>query len=87
MQLKQHQYRPRTITGAVARGWHVVKIARRQDLSYYGIRNLVNHMISGRYIEEYDLRGGGTFAFEVAEDATRVNLRLNFFRNLVDQKV
>ena len=78
---RQRPYRPRTVNGAVKRGWHFVKIARREDLSYFGILNVVDRITQGRCIHGYDLQGGGTFAFELAEDATRVNLRLNFFRN------
>ena len=70
---------PMTISAANKRKWTIIDIPRREDLSYVGILNRVSKHTKGRWIHKYDFSGGGTFAFESFDDATLVNLQLNFF--------
>ena len=80
MSESKRRYRPRSVNGAARHGWHVVRIAKQQTRSYIGVLIEIDRMIQGRYINQYDWQGGGTLAFELAEDATLVNLQYNFFR-------
>lgn len=66
---------PRTIRGAVKRGWPVVRIMGREDISYMGIVNCVSRETKGFYLNRYDMAGGGWFAFEDPADAVFIQMK------------
>ena len=72
---EKRPYSPRTINSAIKHGWYSLHIPKQEDLSYIGIMNTVDRLISGRYKQSYDLQGGGSFAFENTEDFTIIKLR------------
>lgn len=67
--------RPRSIRGAMKRGWTVVRILGREDISWMGILNKVNKLASGYSVNRYDMSGGGWMAFENPADAVVVQLK------------
>ena len=68
---------PRTVKGAAKRGWTVVYIPRREDLSWAGICNWIYSNAVGKFIPDYRFRGDGNVAFEQQEDAVKAVLFLN----------
>lgn len=66
---------PKTISAAKKRGWRTLRIKRREDLTYFGIRNCVSRITQGRWVDEYDTVGGGEFAFEDDRDLVIVKLK------------
>ena len=71
--------RPRTVRGALRRGWRPVIIKRREDLSWVGILNHIQYMTEGAFVSNYDLQGGGTVAFELEKDALIAQMRFGHF--------
>lgn len=67
--------KPRTIRGAIKRGWPVVRILGREGISYVGIMLAIDRSICGRYVQRYDTMGGGWFAFEEPADAVLVQMK------------
>ena len=67
--------KPRSIRGAVKRGWPVVRIMGRDDISWMGILNRVSRLTGGYSVNRYDLAGGGWIAFENPADAVAVQLK------------
>jgi hypothetical protein len=67
--------RPRTVRGAEKRGWPVVRIMGREDISWMGILNRVGRLTSGYAVNRYDMSGGGWMAFENPADAVMVQMK------------
>ncbi len=67
--------KPRTIRGAIKRGWVTVRVPRQENLSYVGILNRISRLTTGTFINEYDMHGGGYVAFENPRDAVIVQLK------------
>jgi hypothetical protein len=66
---------PKSLRTATKYGWHVVQVKRHEKLSYLGMLIAIDRMIAGRYVTRYDNSGGGTMAFELAQDAVMVSLK------------
>lgn len=75
--------RPRTVRGAEKRGWPIVRVLRREDMSWMGIQNRVVRMTRGFALYRYDYQGGGWIAFENPSDAVLVQMK---FGTLDDKK-
>lgn len=71
--------RPRSFNGAKKRGWYIVRIPRRKDLSWYGIIMTIDRMITGDRLCEYDMQGGGWIAFENEVDASKIQFHYGEF--------
>lgn len=74
-----HKRQPRTVRGAVRRGWKTVIIKRREDLSWVGILNHIRFMTEGRFVSSYDFQGGGTVAFELEKDCLITQMKFGVF--------
>ena len=71
---------PRTINGALKRGWHLVKIKRREDLSWIGILTTIDRLVTNKYfVSQYDMQGGGYLAFDNEVDASIVQFQFGHF--------
>lgn len=68
---------PRTVAGAAKRGWTVVYVPRREDLSWAGICNWIYSNVTGQFVADYRYKGDGDVAFERSEDASMVIMSLN----------
>ncbi len=66
---------PKSLRTAIKYGWHVVQVKRQEKLSWMGIVISTDRMARGRYVRFYGNNGGGTMAFENAQDALWVSLR------------
>ena len=70
---------PRSVRGALRRGYHKVVIKRREDLSWVGILNSIHRMTKDHYVNSYDMQGGGTVAFKDSADAVIVAMKFGHF--------
>lgn len=63
---------PRSISGAVKRGWHVVEPSQqygvKYNVSWLGLVIWADRNSSGHYVNDFALR---QFAFEQVEDASK----------------
>jgi len=71
--------KPRSINGARKRGWHIVRIPSRKDLSWVGIMITIDRMITGHRLFLYDMQGGGFAALENETDASKVQFQFGEF--------
>lgn len=70
---------PRSVRGALRRGYHKVVIKRREDLSWVGILYSIQRLTKGHSVNSYDMQGGGTVAFKDEADALIVAMKFGHF--------
>lgn len=63
---------PRTVRGAVKRGWHVVEAKRQESVTWMGLNIWAERSLSGYWISSYAKH---QFAFEKASDAVAFQLK------------
>jgi hypothetical protein len=67
--MPKHKW-PRSVRGAVRRGWHLVSIPNQKDISYLGLQVYCTSFVNGHWISSFDPLGrDNKFAFEQESDA------------------
>jgi hypothetical protein len=62
--------RPRSVRGAVRRGWHLVSIPSFKDITYTGLQLYCASYVKGHWVSNFDPLGrDNKFAFEQESDA------------------